>query len=405
MLIKNKVYKLDKKNKKITLNNSINIPMEKLQINFNGIKEIVFGSEYDKPFISLSSTSSVIKITFGHKFNHPVSNLPENLEFLAFVQGFEFFGSESIFNLPVSNLPMRLKYLHLSDKFNLPIDNLPEGLIELYLGNSFSHNLNDLPIGLEKLSLGKKTNCELLNLPPNLSILIIQSILINPIIKLPLNLSNLIFKQSYTKDLSVVKFNNEFMKLTIDKVNVNLPNNIYYVEIINLKLPNLHKSLKGLICNHMRLDNDDFNSLPNSLIKIHFLNYCDIFGCIKNLPRNLIEIKFANESEFNDIIIPTHLPNTLEILEFGHHFNKIVNNKNLPNGLKHLKLGHSYNNDILDLPDSIEYLHIYNNSIKIINLPKNLKQIHLIQNYLPRFQLLLLNYYNKFEIKYIEKYS
>ena len=94
------------------------------------------------------------KLTFYHKFDHPVDNLPKELKTLIFSGG--------EFNQSLDNLPKGLKTLELQKhyvrgtRFNKSIDNLPPTLEKLVISDNFNHPVDKLPLTLKEVTIYSK---------------------------------------------------------------------------------------------------------------------------------------------------------------------------------------------------------------------------------------------------------
>ena len=141
---------------------------------------------------------------------------------------------------------------------------------------------------------------------------------------------------------------------------------------------------------------DEIKELPESLIKIKFgykFNHS-----VDNLPQNLQELIFHDDSQFNKSI--DNLPKSLISLKLEYKFNHSVDNlpqklqelvftdssqfdkpiDNLPNNLISLKLGYLFNHSVNNLPKKLQELVFANNSKfnkPIDNLPNSLISLKL----------------------------
>ncbi len=127
--------------------------------------------------LSIDDKIKLNELTFGFKFNQPLTNLPINLTNLTICNNeYEY------------ELPYQIKYLKLFGNIKL-IDNLPDSIKELELINNVGKiELINLPCSIKKLVLYCK-NVNLIILPKSIEYLKInKNISLDKIKNIPKNL-------------------------------------------------------------------------------------------------------------------------------------------------------------------------------------------------------------------------
>ena len=170
----------------------------------------------------------------------------------------------------------------------------------------------------------------------------------------------------------------------------------YYNSSVNTKICNLINNLPKNIIQYLFIDESCFNGsldmLPDSLIRLR-INSENFKYQIKIFPKELKEIELE---KYNYNI--NNFPDTLEILKLHSYSLKITKfpkklkslelerykyelNK-LPKSLEILKLNHYKYNELNNLPSKLRVLHICsNNNIPLDNLPPNLKELYICCEY------------------------
>lgn len=164
----------------------------------NGILKNKIYIDGDKPITN--DVKSLLEkydiIHFNRNFNQDLGNLPSNIKAIRFDDNENYYykwhyyqqhvntleNSQRYeynkFNQPINNLPNGIEYLELSGQFNQSLTNLPNTLKYLYLNiNNCSNSLDYLPSGLEYLILSNRTGIETIygnNLPIDLKELYID---------------------------------------------------------------------------------------------------------------------------------------------------------------------------------------------------------------------------------------
>ena len=117
-----------------------------------GIEELHFSSDFNKDIFTPENQQyfkNVKRIVFddSSRFNHPLDNLPINLEVLIigsqFNQKLDFlplnlekliFYRNGDFQQRLDNLPNKIKYIYLPFEYDLEISNLPSSVLEVDVG-------------------------------------------------------------------------------------------------------------------------------------------------------------------------------------------------------------------------------------------------------------------------------
>ena len=153
-------------------------------------------------------------IHFNMAFNQDLGNLPNNIKAIYFEEEeirynyktkYRFIVGEISryedykFNQPINNLPNGIEYLELRGEFNQSLDNLPNTLKYLYINTfKFNHSLDFLPVGLECLILGT-SSISINNYPSGLKELYINGYSDGLLSKFPVGLKILYINGKYNK--------------------------------------------------------------------------------------------------------------------------------------------------------------------------------------------------------------
>lgn len=165
------------------------------------------------------------------------------------------FHSESVFNQEIKDFPYNLKKIIFGKNFNKPLDYFSASLEELEFEPSsiFNCDLSNLPSSVKKITLGNNFYKSINHLPFNLEYLKISSSYNEEIKVLPQKLKHLIF---YKDNSSLNYYNNDLTsenkKDNYDFEIKNLPPNlieIKYPQNYSYQITNLPKSLKILKIN------------------------------------------------------------------------------------------------------------------------------------------------------------
>lgn len=242
----------------VELGNNIDTPVDFTKL--INLIEITIGKVFNSNLVLPDSVEKIICHDYSI-FNFKIKNYPKKLKYLKF---------GICFNQPVDNLPDKLEYLKFGDNFNQPIKNLPDKLEYLYLGQCFNHDLDFLPesvITLEFYYHSMFFSKSLDNLPISLKSLLLSS--------------------------TVYDNNNKLSVITTNYYN-NLPDNISFLRISNLKnISKFPKKINKLII----INSDEFFNIINidnhdkiNEIEIHFIemNIFDVFFSIKNIKKMTI---------------------------------------------------------------------------------------------------------------------
>lgn len=199
------------------------------------------------------------KVIFDCRFNQPIDNLPNNIEYIEFNNLSEKYESKATdFNQSVDNLPSNLKTLVLRvNKFDYTLDLLPESLEILYFecveticvdGGVYDPEtgmkriyFDNLPINLKKIIIDiGNFNSPLDNLPDSLeNLTLISTLNLSKLDNLPKKLKELTINGSYFNDLNNLPDSLEVLKLK------RIDMNIHYKKMI-LSVNNLPKNLKKI---------------------------------------------------------------------------------------------------------------------------------------------------------------
>ena len=170
-------------------------------------------------------------------------------------------------------------------------------------------------------------------------------------------------------------YNYNFTKMTLKYTNESIffKNIILKRTLTNFKTDGFNYSIDGI-------------KFPASIKYIKF-GY-GFNQSLKNIifPKKLISLKFSKNSEFNESLINTKLPDSITKLTFGKKYNRSLVNVKLPNSLKLLKFGKEYNQCLEHVlfPDSIERIvfgDCFSQSLNNVVFPKLLKMIEFGDEY------------------------
>ncbi len=162
-----------------------------------------------------------------------------------------------------------------------------------------------------------------------------------------------------------------------DKNFLNLPPNLKVIRFsnnYNQKLPELPSTLEEIYFGSKF--NHQINNLPSGLIKLFLGN--EFSQELSNLPTGL---KYLSIEIGRSIILDfSYLPETLEYLNtmtYGIDKDNVNYElfSNLPNGLKNLVVSNSDYFNLNNLPNSIEYLSLFNLTKIPDRLPSNIKNL------------------------------
>lgn len=146
------------------------------------------------------------------------------------------------------------------------------------------------------------------------------------------------------------------------KIINNLPNNIQNLILYGVdRINNLSKNIIKVKFNNNSAFDEKINNLPHSIKTLELLG--SVFNHpINNLPKSLLTLKFGNN--FNQSLIK--LPLSLQKLYLDNIFNQSLDF--LPQGLKIINIkNNNFINCVDDLPSSIEQIIINNNQLCIVN--------------------------------------
>lgn len=152
----------------------------------------------------LEEIKKVKGVIFPAKFNKPVDNLPDGLEYICFENPDR--SDFSVFNHKIDNLPKTLKRLDLSYGFNQTVDNLPEGLEVLLFGCAFNKPVDNLPKSIKNIHFSWEFN--------------------NPVDFLPYGIEKLTFEHEFTHHMYNIPYSIKNIK-----VDINYP---YIEELISI---------------------------------------------------------------------------------------------------------------------------------------------------------------------------
>lgn len=341
----------------LNLGNNFDQSVDKLPEN---LLYLNFGYMFNKNVDKLPK--SLLRIRFGNNFNQSVDHLPSNLEYLEFQglfnqtvdclpKNLNILRFHMNFNQPVDNLPINLKELYLSWYFNKPIDKLPENLKILNLSSEFNQQLDKLPDGLIELKIGSNFNKSLNCLPKKLKKLEIDGKYCLPLDNLPENLES----------LSLERYDN-----TLD----NLPPNLESLSLNKYSeykycLDKLSTGLKKLIVGKFH---QKIIYLPSKLEELEMWNSVEIKAsglkklCLGDFP----------EYQLPESILDLHLR--------AFFSDKSLNLSNMPKKLRKITIDNCYGTSLSHislngLPDSVIFINLLCDVMKITTFPKNLRYI------------------------------
>eukprot|EP01112_Ceratiomyxa_fruticulosa_P018821 TRINITY_DN6075_c0_g1_i1.p1 TRINITY_DN6075_c0_g1~~TRINITY_DN6075_c0_g1_i1.p1 ORF type:complete len:376 (-),score=56.78 TRINITY_DN6075_c0_g1_i1:146-1219(-) len=135
------------------------------------LKHFRVGTQWDQPVDMLPQSVTHLYLGDSH-FNHPIYNLPPNLQTLTLSKYISYY------NLVIEFLPQTITFLYFGDNFNEPITagNLPPHLTHLILGQNFNRSIAQLPVTITHLHVDYCFNQPINSiLPPKLQHLLINS--------------------------------------------------------------------------------------------------------------------------------------------------------------------------------------------------------------------------------------
>eukprot|EP01112_Ceratiomyxa_fruticulosa_P022457 TRINITY_DN8216_c0_g1_i1.p1 TRINITY_DN8216_c0_g1~~TRINITY_DN8216_c0_g1_i1.p1 ORF type:complete len:571 (-),score=109.13 TRINITY_DN8216_c0_g1_i1:187-1899(-) len=291
------------------------------------VKQIVFGSRFNKKVDSTNLPRNLTHIHFDREFNQLVDDLPKSLTHICF-QGGDF-------NRDISSLPPNIIELTIHGCFNQPLTKLPSSLIRIEFHGDFDQPLLHLPHSVLHLTLSEAFHQKLTDLPPHLISLYLKEYCLR-IPSLPSTLQRLTFDNTLNKK-----------PLPISK----LPSNLLHLIIkgrFNDSLPDLPQTLERLtLSDHF---DRPLNDLPPSLLRLELgSRFCQTFT---RFPPNLVHLKVAGKFDFDRHI--NILPPSLKILHFGPKFYTYI--QQLPPNIKQVYFNNLYNQSIDHLSKDVQFL-------------------------------------------------
>ena len=242
------------------------------------------------------------KIYFAESFNMDIDFLPNNVEWIIFV-------NECVFTCSIDHLTENIKGIVFTDysACETTIDNLPSNLTHLIFDSSceFNNSVDSLPQNLQYFELESiNFNQSIQNLPSNLISLKLGKKILQPIIKFPASLIYLEIKNSETtlnnlppniKFLNIVYSNHDKMKL------LKFPTKLKRLTISDYRLFKKPLTKKNTLVKNDK--NNDQNKvhidfLPDSL-KYLEINSVDYKYSISSIPKLMRQIKFMGTNSFD----------------------------------------------------------------------------------------------------------
>ncbi len=250
------------------------------------------------------------KIYFAESFNMDIDFLPNNVEWIIFV-------NECVFTCSLNYLTENIKGIVFTDysACETTIDNLPSSLIYLIFDSSceFNNSVDSLPQNLQYFELESLNfNQPIRNLPMNLISLKLGKKISQPIDKLPASLIYLEIKNSETnlnnlpqniKFLNIVYSNHEKMK------SFEYPPKLKRLTIMDYRLFKKQQKKKNTNVGNNKDANTNANAnadtnavhidfLPSSL-KYLEINSVDYKYSISSIPKLMRQIKFIGPNSFD----------------------------------------------------------------------------------------------------------
>lgn len=343
---------------------------------YSGLLTIKFDDFFNEQIYENTLPNTIENIYFGYNFNQRLHPFPSSLRVIKFGHLFDQEIDENVFPKIMFSIEFGYRY-----NKELKQNVLPDELNELKFGKlytkalepgvirylkrlffdcafeiNYDFNMNTFCDSLEELYLGSGWIPKIRKntLPKNLKILHLNGQYNNPIDKgvLPESLTELTFNWNHSYPLDVYALPKSLKKLTLGKsYNMSWLSGQHFVKLEELTL--------GFYFNNY-VDN-----IPYSLKKLTF-GYAFNAGLNNNFLyyTNLIELKFGHNFDKKIYYLPRHLkkltfgwcynqrvfsnnlpilPDSLEVLVFGHNFNKILIEERMPKNLKELVLGYGFN--------------------------------------------------------------
>ncbi len=162
------------------------------------LEKLIFGNDFNQPLDKHSLPKSLICIKFGNEFNQQLdeNTLPRLLKIIKF--GIKF--NKPFIQSAKTILPQGLLKLVFGKNFNKSIYEFPQSLTILKFGDLFDHPIQGLPDSLIKLKFGNAFDHSLDKFPESLSVLKYGNNYNQPLIpSLMLDVSNGFFFSNLTK--------------------------------------------------------------------------------------------------------------------------------------------------------------------------------------------------------------
>ena len=247
----------------------------------------------------------------------------------------------------------------MDDEFDKPLYTIFDILVLkpiVVFGRNFNQNLELLPPNINQIYLGKNFNKYLYNLPPTIKSIIFanDSIYNNSIDDLNDNIKELILGDNYNYKINKLPF--ELEKLVLGKTYQHkiyiFPKMLIYLDIgesYEDSLDNLPDNLETLIISGKF---NNYIKYPSKLKNLIFSENCMYNREIQNLPNSLIYFELKNKYSYNI----GSMPISVLCMSIGNYFN---GNIIFPNNLYKLILSKKFKNDLVNLPNSLKIIELF----------------------------------------------
>ncbi|GAM28400.1 hypothetical protein SAMD00019534_115760, partial [Acytostelium subglobosum LB1] len=361
------------------------------------LTKLKLGDHFNQRIIPGSLPESLVDLTFGNHFNKSLQWRSSRLSSLLGV----ITKSSRSSAVPTPSLPQSITRLTFGSRYNKPVEHyqsdvagtlLPQSLTKLIFGDDFIQPLpaNSLPLSLEVLKFGcwyDQSCMAAVTQLQSLRILAFASPIHfrdNPPRPHQRGDPTHTFPASLTSLLTTPHGINDLL----------LPQTLRVLLLAGLKTDIVPGMLPPLLETLILID-------FNSLIEPH------------SLPNSLTILELGSSFD-REVIEPGVLPNSLVILVSGTSFNQVIGPDVLPKGLKSLTLGQFFDKAFRPgtLPESLTSFSSYTFNLKaeslpssIVNLAVGISLIHQSPEHLPNLKYLHLKSLDNLNSDHMEMVS